>query len=81
MAPGGTAWHAVADEGDSVRDIAAVIGRRLGLAVRAAPEELFGPLGSVFAADQPSSSVLTQEALRWRPRHPNLLADLENIQP
>jgi nucleoside-diphosphate-sugar epimerase len=81
MAPAGTAWHAVADEGDAVREIAAVIGRRLGLAVRAAPEELFGPLGPIFAADQPSSSAHTREALGWRPRHPSLLADLENIQP
>jgi nucleoside-diphosphate-sugar epimerase len=81
MAPAGTAWHAVADEGDAVREIAAVIGRRLGLAVRAAPEELFGPLGAIFAADQPSSSAYTREALGWRPRHPSLLADLENIQP
>jgi nucleoside-diphosphate-sugar epimerase len=81
MAPAGTAWHAVADEGDAVREIAAVIGRRLGLAVRAVPGELFGPLGAIFAADQPSSSAYTREALGWRPRHPSLLADLENIQP
>jgi nucleoside-diphosphate-sugar epimerase len=81
MAPAGTAWHAVADEGDTVGEIAAVIGRRLGLAVRAASEELFGPLGAIFAADQPSSSAHTREALGWRPRHPSLLADLENIQP
>ena len=81
MAPAGTAWHAVADQGDAVRDIAAVIGRRLGLEVRAVPEELFGPLGPIFAADQPSSSAHTQEALGWQPRHPSLLADLENLQP
>jgi nucleoside-diphosphate-sugar epimerase len=80
-APAGTAWHAVADEGDAVRDIAAVIGRRLGLEVRTVPEEVFGPLGSIFTADQPSSSGHTQEVLGWRPRRPSLLADLENIQP
>ena len=80
-AQAGTAWHAVADQGDAVHDIAAVIGRRLGLEVRAAPEELFGPFGSIFAADQPSSSSHTQEALGWQPRHLSLLADLENIQP
>ena len=80
-APAGTAWHAVADQGDAVRDIAAVIGRRLGLAVRAVPEELFGPLGSIFATDQPSSSAQTQTTLGWRPRHPSLLADLENLLP
>ena len=37
QAPAGTAWHAVADEGDAVRDIAAVIGRRLGLPVESVP--------------------------------------------
>jgi nucleoside-diphosphate-sugar epimerase len=80
-APAGSAWHAVADEGDQVRDIAAVIGRRLGLPVHEVPEETFGPLGSIFAADQPSSSAHTREALGWEPKHPSLLEDLENIQP
>ncbi|GLY99603.1 SDR family oxidoreductase [Actinoplanes sp. NBRC 103695] len=80
QAPAGTAWHAVADEGDQVRDIAAVIGRRLGLPVRAVPTETFGPLGAIFATDQPSSSVLTREALGWAPKHPSLLEDLENIR-
>jgi nucleoside-diphosphate-sugar epimerase len=81
QAPAGTAWHAVADEGDAVRDIAAVIGRRLGLPVEPVPEETFGPLGAIFAMDQPSSSTHTREALGWEPKHPNLLDDLENIQP
>ncbi|WP_410622454.1 SDR family oxidoreductase [Amycolatopsis sp. cmx-8-4] len=80
QAPAGTAWHAVADEGDAVRDIAAVIGRRLGLPVESVAEETFGPLGPIFAADQPSSSVHTREALGWEPKHPSLLEDLENIQ-
>lgn len=80
-APAGTSWHAVADEGDPVRDIAEVIGRRLGLPVEAAPEEAFGPLGPIFATDQPSSSTHTREALGWRPTHPSLLQDLESIQP
>ncbi|UOZ02800.1 SDR family oxidoreductase [Amycolatopsis sp. WQ 127309] len=80
QAPAGTAWHAVADEGDAVRDIAAIIGRRLGLPVESVAEETFGPLGPIFAADQPSSSVHTREALGWEPKHPSLLEDLENIQ-
>jgi nucleoside-diphosphate-sugar epimerase len=80
-APAGTAWHAVADEGDRVRDIAAVIGRRLGLPVQSVPTETFGPIGPVFAADQPSSSVRTREVLGWLPKHPSLLDDLENLQP
>jgi nucleoside-diphosphate-sugar epimerase len=80
LAPAGTSWHAVADEGDAVRDIAAVIGRRLDLPVKAVPEETYGPLGPIFATDQPSSSARTREALGWAPTHPSLLADLENIQ-
>ena len=80
-AAAGTSWHAVADEGDAVRDIATVIGRRLGLPVEAVPQEDFGPFGPIFAMDQPSSSTQTREALAWEPMHPRLLEDLENIQP
>ncbi|MGI3784812.1 MAG: SDR family oxidoreductase [Janthinobacterium lividum] len=80
-APAGTAWHAVDDEGDAVRDIAAVIGRRLGLPVEPRPTEDFGPFGPIFAMDQPSSSAYTREVLGWAPRHPHLLEDLELLEP
>ncbi len=81
LAPAGTSWHAVADEGDAVRDIAAVIGRRLGLPVETVPQETYGPLGPIFATDQPSSSTHTRKTLGWEPTHPGLLEDLEWIQP
>jgi nucleoside-diphosphate-sugar epimerase len=80
-APAGTAWHAVSDQGDAVRDIATVIGRRLGLPVEAVPQETFGALGPIFATDQPSTSTRTRQALGWEPRQLSLLEDLENIQP
>ncbi len=80
-APAGTAWHAVADEADPVRDIAAVIGRRLGLPVHSVPEDTYGPFGAIFALDQPASSTHTRDALGWQPTHESLLVDLENIQP
>ncbi|WP_369188630.1 SDR family oxidoreductase [Streptomyces sp. R08] len=80
-APAGTSWHAVGDEGDAVRDIATVIGRRLGLPVEEVPQEEFGPFGPIFAMDQPASSAHTRDALGWQPAHPSLLDDLENIQP
>jgi nucleoside-diphosphate-sugar epimerase len=80
-APAGTAWHAVSDEGDAVRDIATVIGRRLNLPVEVVPEATFGPFGAIFAMDQPSSSTHTRDVLGWQPTHPRLLDDLENIQP
>ncbi len=79
-APAGTAWHAVADEGDAVQDIAAVIGRRLNLPVRSVPEENFGPFGPIFAMDQPASSAHTRSALGWTPVHPGQLEDLEKLQ-
>jgi nucleoside-diphosphate-sugar epimerase len=78
-APAGTSWHAVADEGDAVIDIATLIGRRLGLPVESRPEAEFGPFGPIFAMDQPASSTHTREALGWAPTHPGLLDDLENL--
>ncbi|WP_407572672.1 NAD-dependent epimerase/dehydratase family protein [Deinococcus altitudinis] len=80
-APAGTSWHAVADEGDVVQEIAAVIGRRLGLPVEQVPEEAFGPFGPIFSMDQPASSAYTRQVLGWKPVHASLLEDLENIQP
>ncbi|MGZ8177487.1 SDR family oxidoreductase [Williamsia sp. SKLECPSW1] len=80
-APAGTVWHAVADEGVRVADIAAVIGRRLGVPVQQVPDETFGALASIFAMDQPASSARTRERLGWTPTHPGLLDDLERISP
>jgi nucleoside-diphosphate-sugar epimerase len=81
QAPAGNSWHAVADEGDAVRDIAEVIGRRLGVPVASVPPETYGPLGPIFATDQPASSAITRAELGWQPTHPSLLDDLESIQP
>ena len=76
-AEAGSSWHAVADEGDAVADIAGVIGRKLGVPLRQLPEEAFGQLGPIFATDQPASSAFTQAALGWKPTHLSLLDDLE----
>ncbi|SMH50999.1 Nucleoside-diphosphate-sugar epimerase [Rathayibacter oskolensis] len=73
----GTAVNAVADEGDTMLDIATVIGGQLGVPVRQVPTESFGPLGQIFAMDQPASSAWTRETYGWRPTHPSLLSDLE----
>ncbi|WP_326594635.1 SDR family oxidoreductase [Streptomyces sp. NBC_01803] len=81
QAEAGTCWHAVADEGDRVRDIAAVIGRRLSLPVESVPSQTYGPLGPIFANDHPSSNTHARQTLGWEPKHPSLLKDLENIQP
>lgn len=77
--PAGRSWQAVADEADPVRDITAVIARRLGVPTGSEPLEAFGPLGAIFAADQPASSERTRAELGWTPTHPSLLQDLELI--
>jgi nucleoside-diphosphate-sugar epimerase len=80
-APTGSRLHAVGDEGVPVRQIAGVIGRRLGVPVVALPVEQagdhFGFLGPIFSLDCPASSALTQQRLGWHPVQPGLLADLD----
>ncbi len=74
-------YHAVAEEGVPVRDIAEVIGRRLKLPVvaktPAEAAEHFGTMGGFAALDGSASSALTRERLGWRPVGPGLIADLE----
>jgi nucleoside-diphosphate-sugar epimerase len=80
-APPGAMLHGVADAGIPTRQIAEVVGRKLGLPVASiAPEAAgahFGWLGRFFALDQLASSALTQQRLGWTPTHPGLLEDLE----
>ncbi|MEU9154295.1 SDR family oxidoreductase [Streptomyces sp. NPDC048417] len=80
-APAGAVLHAAAEEGVPLRDITAVIGRRLGLpVVSLAPEEAAAHFGWVirFAGnDNPTSSTATRERYDWRPDQPGLLADLD----
>jgi nucleoside-diphosphate-sugar epimerase len=74
-------WNAIADEGVAVKDIAQVIGERLGLpVVSKTPEEAgahFGFLAGFLAMDAPTSAVKTRSALGWKARHPGLIADME----
>jgi nucleoside-diphosphate-sugar epimerase len=80
QAPAGSALHAVADEGVSIRDIAEVIGRHLNLPVVSVPPEQGGEhfrwLAPFLGVDAPASSALTRELLGWQPTQPGLLDDL-----
>jgi nucleoside-diphosphate-sugar epimerase len=76
-APAGGRVHAIAEEGIPAREIAAAIGRRLGMPVTARPVEHFGWLGPFFAMDVPSSSEKTRKLLGWQPVQRGLLADLD----
>jgi len=83
-AEAGARYHAVAEEGVPVRNIAEVIGRGLRVpVVSLAPEEAarhFGWLGPFAGWDVPASSAITREKLAWNPTGPGLIADLENMR-
>jgi nucleoside-diphosphate-sugar epimerase len=79
----GAKYHAVAEEGVPLRDIAGVIGQRLKLPVKSiAPEEAeayFGWLAFFAGHDIPASSEHTRKRLGWQPTGPGLIADLEQL--
>ncbi len=80
----GARYHAVAEEGVLLRDIAEAIGRGLKVPVVAmSPEEgaaHFGWLGRFAGLNLTASSALTQERLGWHPTGPGLIADLEKMR-
>jgi nucleoside-diphosphate-sugar epimerase len=77
-------YHAVAEEGVAMREIAEVIGRGLKVpAVSMSAEEAtkhFGWLGHFAGLDIRSSSAQTRKQLGWEPTGPGLIADLENMR-
>ena len=76
-------YHAVAEEGVSMRDVVEAIGRRLNLPVKSiGPEEaqaFFGWLAMFAGYDMPASSAQTRKTLGWAPSGPGLIADLERL--
>jgi len=76
----GSRLHAAAEEGIPMRTIAQAIGQGLGVPVRSlAGEEApahFGFLAAFVAMDNPTSSALTRQTLRWDPREAGLLTDM-----
>ena len=80
----GSRYHAVAEEGVKVRDIAEVIGRSMKLPVISlSPEEgpaHFGWLAMFAGFDMPASSTQTREKLGWNPTGTTLLIDFENMK-
>ncbi|MDR3681250.1 MAG: SDR family oxidoreductase [Flavipsychrobacter sp.] len=79
-APGGTRYHAVAEEGVAFRDIAEAIGKGLNIPVVSKSSEEaaahFGWFAHFAALDCPSSSKQTQEILGWHPVQHGLILDL-----
>jgi nucleoside-diphosphate-sugar epimerase len=79
----GARYHAVAEEGVPLKDIATAIGNGLNVPViSVAPErsqEHFGFLGTFAARDGHASSAQTRAQLGWYPSGPSLLTDLRNM--
>ncbi|MEZ7137415.1 SDR family oxidoreductase [Komagataeibacter sp. SM21] len=70
-------YHAVADEAVPFRDIASIIGRRLGLPAEPREREHFGWFATMAGGNMAASSARTRALLGWNPTGPSLLADLE----
>jgi len=70
-------YHAVADESVPFKQIAEIIGRRLGLPVASREREHLGWFGNFAGGELAASSARTCELLGWKPQGPSLLADLD----
>jgi nucleoside-diphosphate-sugar epimerase len=82
--PGVTTYHAVEEEGVSLRAIAETIGKGLRIPATAIAAdkagEHFGPFGHFVQLDMPASSEWTRERLQWSPSGPGLIEDLTNMK-
>ena len=77
-------YHAVAEEGVPLKEIATAIGRGLNVAVISIAQEQaqghFGFLGFFAGRDPLTSSAQTRAKLGWNPTGPSLLTDLGNMR-
>jgi nucleoside-diphosphate-sugar epimerase len=80
----GARYHAVAEEGVRLKDIATAIGRGLNVPVisisQEQAQEHFGFLGFFAGRDPLTSSAQTRARLGWNPTGPSLLTDLGNMR-
>jgi nucleoside-diphosphate-sugar epimerase len=77
----GAIYHAVDEEGVTMKAIVEAHGRGLKVpVVSIKPEESeahFGWLARFALIDMPSSSAITQQKLNWKPTGPGMIADLD----
>lgn len=80
----GAKYHAVAEEGIPMRDIAEVVGRGLKVpVVSLSPEEAaahFGWMTLFASSDLAASSEKTRKELGWHPTGPTLISDLNQVK-
>jgi len=79
----GAIYHAVDEEGVTMKAIVEAHGRGLKVpVVSIKPEEAeahFGWLGRFAVHDMPASSAVTRQKLNWTPTGPGLIADLDGM--
>ena len=80
----GAKYHAIAEEGVALKDIATAIGRGLNVPVTSIPQEQaqehFGFFGFFVGRDALTASAQTRAKLGWNPTGPTLLTDLDNMR-
>ena len=80
----GSRYHAVAEEGITMRKIAETIGYILDVPVvsidAAKTAEHFGWMSKFVAQDMSASGAITQQQLKWQPQGPDLVSDLERMR-
>lgn len=73
-------YHAVAEEGVSLKQIAETIGKKLNVPVvslsKEEAKEHFGPFATFVGFDMSASSRFTRKKLNWNPKGPGLIEDL-----
>lgn len=84
-ASGLTTYHAVQEEGVSLRDVAETIGKGLKVPPVSIPSEKAGEhfgmfFGHFATVDMPASSEWTRKTLGWEPTGPGLIEDLANMK-
>ena len=79
----GAIYHAVDEEGVSMKAIVEAHGRGLKVPVISIrleeAEAHFGWLARFAGHDMPASSAITQQMLNWKPTGPGLIADLDGM--
>jgi nucleoside-diphosphate-sugar epimerase len=81
--PGVTVYHAVQEEGVSLREIAETLGQGLKVPAVSIPADRaaahFEWFAHFAALDMPASSEWTRKTLGWEPTGPGLIEDLKNM--
>ena len=80
----GARYHAVGEEGVTMKEIAEALGRSLKLpVVSLTGDEVaahFGWMAMFAGLDMPASSAITRKKLGWTPVGPGLIADLDRLE-